>query len=126
MSGFMPSPLPRKSVWFTWWNAGGRGVFRSRRRRSVGQYPRSARSVVTRAQRRLLDLHQELDVVAGLLQLVEQQLQRLLGLERGEHPAQLDDDGELLGVHEDLFLAGARRVDVDGREDALVRQAAVE
>src|SRR3712207_8287496 len=81
---------------------------------------------VVGAQGRLLDLHQELDVVAGLLQLVEQQLQRLLRLERGEHPAQLDDDGELVGRHEDLLLARARRVDVDGREDPLVRQAAVQ
>src|SRR3712207_2778844 len=33
--------------------------------------------VALRAERRLLDLHEELDVVARLAQLVEQQLQRL-------------------------------------------------
>src|SRR4051812_30672000 len=83
-------------------------------------------SVVTRPQGGLLDLHQELDVVAGLLDLVEQQLDGLLRLERREHPAQLDDDRQLVGRQEDLLLAGARRVDVDGREDPLVRQPAVE
>src|SRR4051794_801684 len=40
-------------------------------------------SIVAGAQRRLLDLHQELDVVARLLQLVQEQFQRLLRLERG-------------------------------------------
>src|SRR6476620_11442491 len=103
MSGFMPSPLPRKSVWFTWWNAGGRWLFRPRSGARPTSLPdrktgRPAGSVLVRAQGGLLDLHQELDVVAGLLQLVEQQFQRLLRLECGQHPAQLDDDGELLGV----------------------------
>src|SRR3954465_997308 len=95
MSGFMPSPLPRKSVWFTWWNAGGREVFRTRRRRSVGQYPRAVLLLVTRAQGGLLDLHQELDVVAGLLQLVQQQFQRLLRLPGGGNPAPHYHGGEL-------------------------------
>src|SRR6476620_8363043 len=107
MSGFMPSPLPRKSVWFTWWNAGGRWLFRPHSGARPTSLPdrgtgRPSGSVLVRAQRRLLDLHQELDVVAGLLQLVEQQFQSLLWLQGGEHPAELDDDGELLGVHEDL------------------------
>ena len=73
-----------------------------RRRGSVDQSPRSGDrstvrvSVLVGTQRRLLDLHEELDVVARLLQLVQQQLERLLGLQRGEDPAQLDDDGQLL------------------------------
>src|SRR3954447_24853275 len=129
MSDFM-SPLPRKSVSFVGWNAGGREVFRrddeARRRCSIEKYPRSGSSLVARPQGRLLDLHEELDVVARLLELVEQQLERLLRLQRTEDPAQLDDDGQLVGRHEDLLLARARRVDVDGREDPLVRQPAVE
>src|SRR4051812_16206375 len=132
MSGFMPVASSEKSVLFTWWNAGGREVFRPRRRARPTSLPdlEAGRPwgplLVARAQRGLLDLHQELDVVAGLLQLVEQQFQRLLGLQCGEHPAQLDHDRELVGVHQDLFLAGTRRIHVDGREDPLVRQAAVE
>src|SRR3954451_19832892 len=41
------------------------------------------------AERGLLHLHQELDVVPGLAHPVEQQLQRLLGLQRRQHPAEL-------------------------------------
>src|SRR3954468_18439276 len=88
--------------------------------------PAAGSSIVARAEGRLLDLHEELDVVARLAQLVEQQLQRLLRPEGSDPPAQLDDDGQLVGRHEDLLLARARRVDVDGREDPLVRQPAVE
>src|SRR4051812_3128922 len=94
---------------------------------SLGRVGRTGvHSVVARPQGGLLDLHQELDVVAGLLDLVEQQLDGLLRLERREHPAQLDDDRQLVGRQEDLLLASARRVDVDRREDPLVRQPAVE
>jgi hypothetical protein len=35
-----------------------------------------------------------------------------------KHPTQLPHDLELLGREEDLLAAGARGVDVDGREDA--------
>src|SRR5687768_7604673 len=98
MSGFMPIASSEKSV-----------SNRSVERRGAGGIPRPAGgaqwvsipdtrappaggdgrragsgSVVARAERRLLDLHQELDVRARLLQLVEQQLQRLLGLQRAE------------------------------------------
>src|SRR3954454_11187333 len=151
MSGFMSLPLLESLCGSPGRTPAGGKFFRARRRahRSIGQYPRSGMvpsaallqgpaaslravggrrvlSVVARAQGGLLDLHQELDVVAGLLDLVDQQLDRLLRLEGREHPAQLDDDRQLIGSQEDLLLAGARGVDVDGREDALVRQPAVQ
>src|SRR6476646_2593510 len=80
--------------------------------------------VVALDRGRLLDLHEELDVAARLLQAVDEQLDALLRVERGQHPAQLPDDLELLGRHEDLLAARARRVDVDGREDAPVGELA--
>src|SRR3954466_2522480 len=101
MSGFI-SPLLRKSWSFTWWNAGGRRIFRPPSGARPTSLPdretgRPAGAPPARAQRRLLDLHEELDVVACLLQLVQEQLEGLLRLQRTEHPAQLDDDGELVG-----------------------------
>src|SRR3954454_13530155 len=44
--------------------------------------------------RRLRDLHQELDVGAGLAQPIEQQVEGLLRVEGVQHPAQLDRDGQ--------------------------------
>ena len=54
------------------------------------------------------------------------QLDRLQGLEGVQNPAELEHDGQFLGREEDLLLTGTRGVDVDGREDALVRDAPVE
>src|ERR1035437_8415729 len=67
---------------------------------------------------RLLDLHEELDVALGLLEPVNEQLDALLLVEGGQHPAQLPNDLELLVGHQDLLAAGTRGVDVDRREDA--------
>src|SRR3954454_21258125 len=104
------------------------GRRRDVRRSPTLESPAAASSVLAVATdvRGLLHLHQELEVGLGLLHLLEQQLQRLLHLERMQHPAQLPDDLELLGRHEDLFLASARCIDIDRREDALVRELAVE
>src|SRR5699024_1660073 len=55
----------------------------------------------------LLHLHQELGVALGVLHLVQEQLDGLLGVERVQHPTQLPDDVELLARHEDLLLTGA-------------------
>src|SRR5699024_10514536 len=44
----------------------------------------------------LLHLHQELGVALGVLHLVQEQLDGLLGVERVQHPTQLPDDVELL------------------------------
>src|SRR6478609_7567986 len=75
------------------------------------------------ARRGLLDLEEELGVRLGLAQLVQQQLDGLLAVERVQDAAQLPDDLELLGRAEDLLLAGTGGVEVDGREDPLVREA---
>src|ERR1700712_5279661 len=72
----------------------------------------------------LLHLHQELDVVLGLLQPFQQQLERLLSVEAREHPAELPDDGQLLLAHEQLFTTSSGLYGVDGREDPLVREIA--
>src|SRR5690606_35559039 len=72
------------------------------------------------AGRRLLDVEQELDVGLRLLELAEQQLDRLLLVERAHDATELVDDLQLVVRHEDLLAARAGRVDVHGREDALV------
>src|SRR5690606_19764119 len=86
------------------------------------------RSVVVRGRlgqrRRLLHLEQELRIGGRLLELREEQLDRLLLLEAGQEAAQLPHDLALLGPHEVLLAAGAGAVDVDSGEDPLVRQVA--
>src|SRR5499427_5885568 len=74
----------------------------------------------------LLHLEQELGVALGFAQLLHEQLERLLRLERVQHPAQLPDDLELVRREQDLFLAGARRVHVDRREEPLLRELAAQ
>src|SRR6266545_973599 len=81
---------------------------------------------VVRVDGRLLDLHEELGVALGLLHLVEEQLDRLLLLQRVQDAAELPDDGELLGTHQDLLLTGTGGVHVHGREDPLVGELPVE
>src|SRR5690606_5406470 len=72
---------------------------------------RTGGTLVVRSDRGLLDLQQELGVALGLLQLVQDQRQRLLGVQGVQHPAELPDDVELLGGQQDLLLAGAGRLD---------------
>src|SRR5688572_12462646 len=79
----------------------------------VGVVPRPEAgrgSVLATRQRRgrLLDLHEELDVRLRLRQAVQQQLEGLLTLLRGEDPAQLPDDRQLLLAHQELLAPGAR------------------
>src|SRR5690606_11138508 len=78
------------------------------------------------ARQRLLDLHEELDVRARLLELGEHDLELLLQFETGEGTTQAPGDLDLLGREQLLFATGARGVDVDGREDALVGKRARE
>src|SRR5699024_7754333 len=75
---------------------------------------------------RLLDLHEELDVRARLLELGHEQFDGLLLFEAGQQPTQLPHHLRLFGGREHLFATGARGVDVDGREDALVRELAAQ
>src|SRR3954451_9638201 len=76
--------------------------------------------------RRLLHLQEELVVALRLLHPVEEQLERLLGVECVQDAAQAPDDLQLVRRQQDLFLTRAGRVDVDRREDPLVRELAVE
>jgi hypothetical protein len=43
-----------------------------------------------------------------------------------EDPAELPDEGQLLLGQQELLLAGARGLDVDGREDPLLGSPAIE
>ena len=42
-----------------------------------------------------------------------------------KHAAKFPNDRQLLGTHQDLFLARARTVDVHGRENALICKASI-
>src|SRR5690606_24303857 len=53
-------------------------------------------------------------------ELGEHDLELLLQFETGEGTTQAPGDLDLLGREQLLFATGARGVDVDGREDALV------
>src|SRR5215831_1910139 len=72
------------------------------------------------ADRGLLHLEQELGVALGALHPVHEHLECLLWLERVQHPAELPDDLQLVWGQQQVFLAGAGGVHVDGREDPLV------
>src|SRR5215475_3501489 len=72
------------------------------------------------ADRGLLHLEQELSVALGALHPLHEHFQRLLWLERVQHPAELPDDLQLFGGHQQVFLAGAGGVHVHGGEDPLV------
>src|SRR3954453_24073737 len=82
--------------------------------------------VVAVVRSRLLHLQQELVVALRLPHAVEQQLERLLGLQGVEDPPEPPDDLELVRRQQELLLAGSGGVDVDRREDPLVRELAVE
>src|SRR6478735_2403667 len=75
-------------------------------------------------KRRLLDLHEELDVALGFPDLVGEQFKALLGFESGEDAAQLPHDLDFFGREQVFFAAGAGCVDIHGREDALVCELA--
>src|SRR5690606_2651294 len=83
-------------------------------------------ATVARGGDGLLHLHEELDVRAGLLELLEDDAERVLLVHAGEGAAQLPRDLHLVGAQQHLLSAGRRRVDVDGREDALVGELAAE
>src|SRR5215831_7190709 len=69
---------------------------------------------------------QEVLVGLGQLDLVEQELHGFHGVELGQGLAEEPDLLELVLLQEELFLAGARLLDVDGGEDPLVHEAPVE
>src|SRR5690242_21012341 len=80
---------------------------RSRTAAAVVHRSGNARSVVTDSGV-LRHLHEELDVRAGLAQLLEQQVDGLLVVQSAEHAPELDHHRVLVGRHEQLFLARAR------------------
>src|SRR5579862_469611 len=69
---------------------------------------------------------EELAVVLGVAQLVEQEVDGVHGAHRVEDAAQDVHFLELIRRHQKLFLAGAGAGDVHGREGALVGDLAVE
>src|SRR5918997_1253563 len=73
-----------------------------------------------------LEFAQELGVRTGLLELLDQELYLLPGVESVEDAADLPDPLGLGRLHEKLFLARRGVLDVDGRVDPAVRQLPVE
>src|SRR4030081_2035916 len=69
---------------------------------------------------------EELAVALGVAQLVEQEIDRIHRAHRVEDAAQHIHLLELVGLGEQLFLAGAGPRDVDRREGALVGDLAIE
>src|SRR3954452_414125 len=115
MSAFIPvQPLSGLGIW--WFERRGAAEALSASLRAPRRAPPPARErrgargsliLLADAERGLLPLHQELDVVARLAHPVEQQLQRLLGLQRRQHPRELENDRQSPWREEDLLLAGA-------------------
>src|SRR6185437_6389599 len=69
---------------------------------------------------------EELSIRVRLGKTVEQELDALVGPDGGEHPAHRPDHLERALLEEELLSAGAGAHDVDGREDALLGELAVE
>src|SRR5262249_30986469 len=78
------------------------------------------------AQRLLVHRAEEVRVGLGRTQLVEQELDGIDGAHRHQDAAQHPHLGQRGAIDQQLFLAGARLGDVDGREGALVGNLAVE
>src|ERR1700675_3448746 len=74
----------------------------------------------------LIHLVQEVLIGLGELELVEQELHRLDGVELGQRLPKQPDLLQLVLLEEELFLAGAGLLDIDRGEDALVHEAPVE
>src|ERR1035437_6042484 len=74
----------------------------------------------------LIHVGEELGVVADLFQAADEQLHGFDRGERVEHLAENPDARQILFGYEQLFLAGSGALDVDGREDALVDELAVQ
>ena len=69
---------------------------------------------------------QEILVVLGAFHLAEQKLHAVNGVHGRKHLAQNPDPVQGLGSEQQLFLAGAGTVYVNGREDPLFSQMAVQ
>src|SRR6185437_2283203 len=69
--------------------------------------------------------HQELGIALGAIHAVGQQLHRLDRVHVAENLAQNVHAAQFLRVHEQVFLARAGAVYIDGRPDALIDHAAI-
>ena len=69
---------------------------------------------------------EELRVVLGVAELVEQEVDRIHGAHRIEDPAQHVHFLEQLRIGDEFFLAGAGARDIDRRKRPLVRDLAVQ
>src|SRR5690242_5578589 len=69
---------------------------------------------------------QELGVRVALGEAVEQQLDALVGADRGKHSPHGPHHLERAFLEEQFLAAGARALDVDGGEDALLGQLAIQ
>src|SRR5205823_13618466 len=75
---------------------------------------------------RLRERDEELGIVRRLAQALHEQLDSLVGAEGAEHAAHRPHHSEAVLVEEQLLTAGAGTEEVDGREDALLEEHAIE
>src|SRR3982750_1445560 len=75
---------------------------------------------------RAAELHEEFGVAAGFPELVEEVFDGVLAALDLQRLAESPDDGQLLGIEQQLLLAGTGRVDVHGGEHPAVRDLAVQ
>src|SRR5215472_2718710 len=86
----------------------------------------SGTSWTRHSSRELVHVGEELGVVARFLEVGADQLHGFNRRERVEHAAQHEDALQVLFRNQQLFLACARALDVDCREDALVHKLPIE
>src|SRR5262245_62126328 len=106
------------------WPGAGWGVGTSSNRSASGPPSAWTRIAFNRASL-LVHALQELLVGLGVAHLRHQEFHRLDRVQLVQELAQDPDALQHLGRHEQLFFAGTRSVDVDGREDSLVREFSV-
>ena len=85
---------------------------------------RLTRAISPRALPGGVDLAKQLLVRQG--GLLQQQLDRVLGVQGGERPAQADHGGVLIATHQQVLAAGTGRHRVDRGEDPLLGQVAAQ
>src|SRR5207245_2463224 len=97
----------------------------SRSSAMTGSSPHPATSPPLSGDGGLGDLLEDLPVRLGDPDLVDEHLQGGGRVERVQHPSEAPDQGELLRGHQALFLPRPRGLDVEGGEDALLRERPV-
>ncbi|VTR70663.1 conserved hypothetical protein [Desulfosarcina cetonica] len=69
---------------------------------------------------------QELAIILGSVHFFKQKFEAIRRIQGGEEFAQDPDPVQGIFIEQQFFLAGAGFLDVDGREDSLVGQAAIQ